>query len=289
MGRLVSTMAQRTDSSNGTGTSDVGDCTGESVAGADCTGGSAGARARALTCEHWPRTTPLAERTGPTVHAVFRLSRMHKTISGGLLRDLGLAPGQELLLLQLWDRDHCSQADLVERLGLDPSTVTKMLQRLERNGWVGREPSASDRARHGRHAHAGGARPAKRRDRPVERSSRLRRWKSLSPRRACRVSSGCCARSKAACRRAVGEGGERRAARLGAPAVRRARLTRCASPTVQPRQRDHFRPKRGSSRERKIVVLARRRGQARTAAHGAPRCSRGCSVSPSNASAQARS
>jgi MarR family transcriptional regulator, organic hydroperoxide resistance regulator len=100
--------------------------------------------ARALTCEHWPRTTPLAERTGPTVHAVFRLSRMHKTIIGGLLRELGLAPGQELLLLQLWDRDRCSQADLVERLGLDPSTVTKMLQRLERDGWVGREPSPSD-------------------------------------------------------------------------------------------------------------------------------------------------
>jgi DNA-binding MarR family transcriptional regulator len=98
----------------------------------------------ALSCEHWPRSTPLAERTGPTVHAVFRLSRMHRTMIGRLLRGLGLAPGQELLLLQLWDRDQCSQTDLVERLGLDPSTVTKMLQRLERDGWVRRELSPSD-------------------------------------------------------------------------------------------------------------------------------------------------
>jgi len=98
----------------------------------------------ALVCEHWPRTTALAERTGPTVHAVFRLSRMHRTMAGRLLRDLGLAPGQELLLLQLWDRDRCSQTDLVERLGIDPSTVTKMLQRLERGGWVRREPSPDD-------------------------------------------------------------------------------------------------------------------------------------------------
>jgi DNA-binding MarR family transcriptional regulator len=120
-------------------------CTGEPAAAADCAGEPGHAPSRALTCEHWPRTTPLAERTGPTVHAVFRLSRMHKTIIGGLLRELGLAPGQELLLLQLWDRDRCSQADIVERLGLDPSTVTKMLQRLERDGWVGREPSPSDR------------------------------------------------------------------------------------------------------------------------------------------------
>lgn len=99
---------------------------------------------RSLSCEHWPRSTPLAERTGPTVHAVFRLSRMHKTIIGRLLREVGLVPGQELLLLQLWDRDCCSQTDLVERLGLDPSTVTKMLQRLERSGWLAREPSPDD-------------------------------------------------------------------------------------------------------------------------------------------------
>ena len=106
--------------------------------------GAETAAPQALACEHWPRTTPLAERTGPTVHAVFRLSRMHRTMAGRLLRDLGLAPGQELLLLQLWDRDGCSQADLVERLGIDPSTVTKMLQRLERDGWVRREPSPDD-------------------------------------------------------------------------------------------------------------------------------------------------
>ena len=93
---------------------------------------------------NWPSSTALAERTGPTVHAVFRLSRMHQTIIGRLLRELGLAPGQELLLLQLWDRDRCSQTDLVERLGLDPSTVTKMLQRLERGGWLRREPSTED-------------------------------------------------------------------------------------------------------------------------------------------------
>jgi len=63
---------------------------------------------------------------------------------GGALRELGLAPGQELLLMQLWDRDGCSQSDLVDRLGLDPSTVTKMLQRLERDGRVCRSRSGDD-------------------------------------------------------------------------------------------------------------------------------------------------
>ena len=81
----------------------------------DCGGeASTGANPTAIVGAHWPRSTALAEQTGPTVHAVFRLSRVHRTMSGRLLRRLGLAPGQELLLLQLWDRDACSQTDLVE-------------------------------------------------------------------------------------------------------------------------------------------------------------------------------
>jgi DNA-binding MarR family transcriptional regulator len=97
-----------------------------------------------LTCTRRPRPSAIAEQEGPTVHAIFRLSRMNKTMIGGHLRRLGLAPGQELLLLQLWERDECTQSDLVERLGLDPSTVTKMLQRLERDGWVRRSRSGDD-------------------------------------------------------------------------------------------------------------------------------------------------
>jgi DNA-binding MarR family transcriptional regulator len=95
-------------------------------------------------CERWPRHAAVAEQAGPVVHAVFRLSRLNRMMIGGALRELGLAPGQELLLMQLWDRDGCSQSDLVDRLGLDPSTVTKMLQRLERDGWVCRSRSGDD-------------------------------------------------------------------------------------------------------------------------------------------------
>ena len=95
-------------------------------------------------CERWPRPAAVAEQAGPVVHAVFRLSRLNRIMIGGALRALGLAPGQELLLMQLWDRDGCSQRDLVDRLGLAPSTVTKMLQRLERDGWVCRSRSGDD-------------------------------------------------------------------------------------------------------------------------------------------------
>lgn len=70
---------------------------------------------------------------------------MNRTLIGGLLRSVGVFPGQEVLLMQLFERDRRSQAELVRSLDLDPSTVTKMLQRMARSGWILREQSAMDR------------------------------------------------------------------------------------------------------------------------------------------------
>jgi DNA-binding MarR family transcriptional regulator len=81
----------------------------------------------------------------PMSEALFRAARVHRIMAGSLLRDTGLYPGQELLMMQLWERGEQRQADLIKTLGLDPSTVTKMLQRLEQSGFVTRKPSPNDR------------------------------------------------------------------------------------------------------------------------------------------------
>ncbi|MFI8793700.1 MarR family winged helix-turn-helix transcriptional regulator [Streptomyces sp. NPDC055105] len=81
----------------------------------------------------------------PMSEALFRAARVHRLVAGGLLRDTGLFTGQELLMMQLWERGEQRQADLIKTLGLDPSTVTKMLQRLEQSGFVTRKPSPDDR------------------------------------------------------------------------------------------------------------------------------------------------
>jgi DNA-binding MarR family transcriptional regulator len=62
------------------------------------------------------------------------------------LSDLGLHAGQELLLSQLWREDGISQTDLIERLGVEPPTVSKTLNRLERAGFVRRESAGRGRA-----------------------------------------------------------------------------------------------------------------------------------------------
>lgn len=81
----------------------------------------------------------------PMSEALFRAARVHRLVAGSLLRDTGLYTGQELLMMQLWERGEQRQADLIKTLGLDPSTVTKMLQRLEQSGFVTRKPSPDDR------------------------------------------------------------------------------------------------------------------------------------------------
>ena len=78
-------------------------------------------------------------------YAIFQLARAHRGCAAGLLRELGLHPGQELLLMQLFDRDGQTQSELLESVGLDHSTVSKSLSRMQDAGLLVREPAAHDR------------------------------------------------------------------------------------------------------------------------------------------------
>ncbi|MET9590419.1 MarR family winged helix-turn-helix transcriptional regulator [Streptomyces sp. NPDC006516] len=88
---------------------------------------------------------PSAAMGGPASHAVSRVARLHRNAAGKLLRGLGLYPGQEFLLMHLWDTGAVRQGELIKAMDLDPSTVTKMLQRLEQTGHVRRRPDPDDR------------------------------------------------------------------------------------------------------------------------------------------------
>ncbi|MGW6131108.1 MarR family winged helix-turn-helix transcriptional regulator [Cellulomonas sp. NPDC055163] len=88
---------------------------------------------------------PSAAATGPASHAVFRVARLHRMLAGALLREIGLHPGQELVMMQLWDAGPQRPADLVQALDSDTATMTRTVQRLERAGFVRRTPSPTDR------------------------------------------------------------------------------------------------------------------------------------------------
>ena len=95
-----------------------------------------------------PAPTPRIPATageGPMSYAIFQLARAHRARAAAMLREMDLHPGQELLLMQLLDRDGQTQSELLESVGLDQSTVSKSLRRMQDAGLLVREPAAHDR------------------------------------------------------------------------------------------------------------------------------------------------
>ncbi|MFI7540611.1 MarR family winged helix-turn-helix transcriptional regulator [Actinoplanes sp. NPDC049599] len=90
-------------------------------------------------------TGPGAAAGGPISHTIFRLARIHSLLAGRLLREVGLHPSQELLLMVLWDHGPQRQTDLGAELGTDSAGTTRIVQRLEEAGYVSRRPDPADR------------------------------------------------------------------------------------------------------------------------------------------------
>jgi MarR family transcriptional regulator, organic hydroperoxide resistance regulator len=82
---------------------------------------------------------------GRVSHAIFQLARAHRGYAATLLRPLGLHPGQELILMHLFARDGQTQSELLASIGLDHSTLSKALRRMQEAGLLTREPAEHDR------------------------------------------------------------------------------------------------------------------------------------------------
>jgi DNA-binding MarR family transcriptional regulator len=61
-----------------------------------------------------------------------------------LLDELDLYRGQPSVLRALWEQEGLMHADLARSLHVQPATITKMLQRMERAGFLERRPDAED-------------------------------------------------------------------------------------------------------------------------------------------------
>ncbi|MFG2358653.1 MarR family winged helix-turn-helix transcriptional regulator [Streptomyces sp. NPDC048521] len=88
---------------------------------------------------------PSTAGEGPMSNAIFQLARAHRARAAAMLGEMDLHPGQELLLMQLLDRDGQTQSELLESVGLDHFTVSKSLRRMQDAGLLVREPAAHDR------------------------------------------------------------------------------------------------------------------------------------------------
>ena len=84
---------------------------------------------------------PVKESTG---YALAKICRAHRGNVGELLSEVGLHVGQEMVLIELWERDGLRGGELAERLGVEPPTVTKMIRHLDSCGLVERRQDPQD-------------------------------------------------------------------------------------------------------------------------------------------------
>lgn len=73
--------------------------------------------------------------------SLVRAGRAHRGFAGSMLAEIGLHPGQEVMLFALAGGD-MTPRQIAARLGVEPPTVTKMIRRMEAAGLV--ESSASE-------------------------------------------------------------------------------------------------------------------------------------------------
>lgn len=60
------------------------------------------------------------------------------------MEKIGLHKGQGFALIHLWHKDGMPQRDLAQSMHISPASVTNMLQRMERDGWIERRRDATD-------------------------------------------------------------------------------------------------------------------------------------------------
>lgn len=61
-----------------------------------------------------------------------------------LLEPLGLTYTQYIVMMVLWEHKIISVGDMGRRLFLDSGTLTPLLKKMERNGWLSRQRSKDD-------------------------------------------------------------------------------------------------------------------------------------------------
>ena len=88
--------------------------------------------------------------------AIHRTDMRLKQMGAQLLRPYGLTPEQFGVLATLCSRDGMNQRELADHLVKDRPNITRMLDKLQRKGWVERQPDPADRRVHRLHATAEG-------------------------------------------------------------------------------------------------------------------------------------
>ncbi|WP_296341923.1 MarR family winged helix-turn-helix transcriptional regulator [Reyranella sp.] len=73
------------------------------------------------------------------------VARLMRTVFDRRVRDIGLTRAQWLVLTRLYRRPGASQTELAVMLEIDRASAGRMLDRMQKNGWVERHADSEDR------------------------------------------------------------------------------------------------------------------------------------------------
>lgn len=73
------------------------------------------------------------------------VARLIRTVFDRRVRDIGLTRAQWLVLTRLYRRPGASQTELADMLEIDRASAGRMIDRMQKNGWVERRADSGDR------------------------------------------------------------------------------------------------------------------------------------------------
>jgi DNA-binding MarR family transcriptional regulator len=73
-----------------------------------------------------------------------QVCHLHHSRAHQLFEAIGLYRGQPPVLRALWEQGGLTQTELAGRIKVSPATMTKMLQRMEKAGFIQRQPDPED-------------------------------------------------------------------------------------------------------------------------------------------------
>lgn len=73
------------------------------------------------------------------------VARLMRTVFDRRVREMGLTRAQWLVLTRLYRRPGASQTELAEMLEIDRANAGRMIDRMEKGGWLERRPDGADR------------------------------------------------------------------------------------------------------------------------------------------------
>lgn len=83
----------------------------------------------------------ISESTG---FLIAQVCKMHRNKASELLSTIDLYVGQEMFLIQLWQREGLTLSEMADNLCVQPATITRMLDRMEKAGLVERRKDFGD-------------------------------------------------------------------------------------------------------------------------------------------------